>query len=151
MSKPTQFLFTAFRHAKSQLMWRRYRLSKRAARLKRAWLYAFGELSQSQAQDITLDCQAIADWFPLVTLTISGALDLALETYADTPELRSLLASAVGRVANKWEGNGDALLAAESWAVSLVPDYARQLGVTLSEVHADNTSADSGQKSGAAE
>src|SRR5258708_1113127 len=95
-------------------------------------------MDMTQANDIILNCQAAAGWYPLETFSVDSCLQTALDCYwEDHPELESLVQSACEGVASKWESAGHAASAAEDWALDLVPEYAQARGIELPR-HEDN-------------
>lgn len=104
----------------------RWRLAWQARiyRVLRAVRYASGRLSADDAQTIVCDCEPVAGWFPLLTLTADATLDQALEEYAEHPELRRLVREACSYVGHRWESYGDELQEARSWAMEKVREYA---------------------------
>ncbi len=107
-------------------------------RYREALAYARNRMDMTQANDIILNCQAAAGWYPLETFSVDSCLQTALDCYwEDHPELESLVQSACERVASKWESAGHAASAAEDWALDLVPEYAQARGIELPR-HEDN-------------
>jgi hypothetical protein len=109
----------------------RYRLATSAQRLRLAWGYAFGRLSQDDAQQVMLECRAPAGWYPLLILSVDETLAQARENYTDHPALAQLIDSACARVGDKWEDYGEAIHEARRWAIEVAADYARQLNIAL--------------------
>jgi len=109
----------------------RYRLASSAQRLRRAWDYAFGRLSQDDAQHVMLECRAPSGWYPLLILSVDETLAQARENYADHPALAQLIDSACARVGGKWEDYGEAIHEARRWAIEVAADYARQSNIAL--------------------
>jgi hypothetical protein len=115
-----------------------WRVRNKFRRYREALAYARNHMDTTQANDIIFNCQAAAGWYPLETLSVDGCLQTALDCYwEDHPELESLVQSACERVASKWSSTGDAVSAAEDWALDLVPEYAQARGITLAR-HEDN-------------
>jgi len=109
----------------------RYRLATNGQRLRLAWSYAFGWLSQDDAQHVMLECRALAGWYPLLILSVDETLEQARENYTDHPALAQLIDSACARVGDKWEDYGEAIHEARRWAIEVAADYARQLNIVL--------------------
>lgn len=103
----------------------------RVRRVLRAVRYASGRLSANDAQSIVCDCEPVAGWFPLLTLTADETLDQALEEYAEHPELRRLVREACSYVGGRWESYDDQLYEARCWAMEKVREYAVFEGVEL--------------------
>jgi hypothetical protein len=119
-------------HALRHRVWLAYfRFQHRLVRYRRALDYALDDLSADQAQEIVLDCEYTAGWFPLLALTVENTLEQALEVYQDHPELRRLIAEGCDRVHYKWEDHSDALYYARGWAIELAEGYAAMEGITL--------------------
>jgi hypothetical protein len=116
----------------------RYRANNRARRLYRAWCYFTDRLSADDALTVMLDCRYAAGWHPLLTLTVSGTLDKARETFADHPELPRLIADGCARVGEKWESYNDDLYDARRWAIELAEEYAAQEGITFVRLGEDD-------------
>jgi hypothetical protein len=111
-------------------LWR-FRAKTRARRLCRAWRYFTDSLSADDAQTIMIDCERAAGWHPLLTLTVEDTLEQARETFADSPDLRRLIADGCARVGRKWESCNDELYEARRWAIELAQEYAANKGITL--------------------
>lgn len=109
----------------------RLRWRSRFGRAIRGARYAAGRMSPDDAQRIMCDCERSAGWFPLLTLTVDDTLDLALEEYAEHPELPSLIRDACSSVAGRWESYNDDLYNAQSWALEKVREYAVSDGIVL--------------------
>lgn len=109
-----------------RLWWR-----ARARRLILAARYASGRLSVDDAQAIVCDCEPIAGWFPLLTLTVDDTIELALEEFAEHPELRNLAEEACTHVRRKWEAGSDYLHEAQCWALEKLREYAAIEGIDL--------------------
>ena len=109
----------------------RLRVKTRLTRYRRAWHYAVDRLSADEAQQVLIDCRYPAGWHSLLTLTVEDTLEQALDLFMDHPELRRLVADGCARVGYKWESYGDALSAAQDWAIELAQDYASAEGLTL--------------------
>ncbi len=109
----------------------RLRWRNRIGRALRAARYAAGRLSADDAQRIMCDCERSAGWFPLLTLTVDDTLDLALEEYAEHPDLPRLIGEACSSVAGRWESHNDDLHNAQSWAMEKVREYAAADGIVL--------------------
>jgi hypothetical protein len=122
---------TANRRQFDVLRWTSSRFRSKLKRFHRAWRYATGALSEDDAQTVMLDCREPAGWHPLLILTVEDTLDQALETYADHPALRDMIAAACSRVGHKWEEYGDAIHEARRWAIEVAEDYARQDNIVL--------------------
>ncbi len=122
---------TANRRQFDVLRWTSSRFRSNLKRFHRAWRYATGALSEDDAQTIMLDCREPAGWHPLLILTVEDTLDQALETYADHPALRYLIAAACSRVGSKWEEYGDAIYEARRWAIEVAEGYAQQSNIAL--------------------
>jgi hypothetical protein len=118
----------------------RFLLRHRWARWRRAWLYARDRLSADDAQQVFVDCEIPAGWFPLLLLAVDDALDNALAAYEDHPDLRRLLADGCAHVHRKWDDPGDNLHIASEWAIECALDYARDEGITLVLRTADDES-----------
>lgn len=103
---------------------RLYRLLSRLDRLRRAIAYGSGRLSAKDAQRIFLDCEQLAGWHPLVTLTVEDTLEATSDRLAYHPELPRLAAAACARVGSKWPGSEETLYAARDWAIDLVESFA---------------------------
>ena len=110
----------------------RYRLATSAQRLRLAWRYAVGRLSQDDAQYLMLECRTRAGWYPLLILSVDETLAQARENYTYHPALAQLIDSrACARVGQKWEDYGEAIHEARRWAIEVAADYARQLNIAL--------------------
>jgi hypothetical protein len=107
----------------------RYRLRYRGQRWKRAWSYARDHLSTDDAQQVLIDCEYAAGWFPLLTLTVEDTLEQALEVYEDHPTLRDFIAEGCARVGKKWEDHSDTLYYARGWAIDCALEYAGNEGI----------------------
>jgi hypothetical protein len=128
MPQPTfAFVRTTIQAFRSSLYGFRFRLD----RLYRGLAYGVRHVSSDQAQRILLDCEHIAGWHALVTLTVEDALEATRGRVAYHPELPRFAAAACSRVASKWSGADDTLCAACDWAVDLVEQYARDEGIPL--------------------
>lgn len=103
----------------------------RLARMLRAWRYARGKLTADDAQDIIVECERDAGWYPLLILSVGDALESALDDYRDHPKLRSYIASACEHVHRKWEGNSDERYAALEWTTRLATEWAAEDGVAF--------------------
>lgn len=115
-----------------------FTLSGRIRHWRRAFAYATGRLSSGQAQDIILDCQHIAGWYALMTITPDDVLDSALSQYGNQARaLDPYLAAACQYVARKWEG-GEEYSCAQDWVLDTTREYAAQDGIDLDEA-ADNS------------
>ena len=122
---------TANRRQFDVLRWTSSHFRSKLKRFHRAWRYATGALSEDDAQTVMLDCRGPAGWHPLLILTVEDTLDQALQTYADHPALRDMIAAACSRVGHKWEEYGDAIHEARRWAIEVAEDYARQDNIVL--------------------
>ncbi len=111
----------------------RWRLHLRCQKIRRAFHYAIGGLSQEDAGRIILDCEDIAEAYPLMVLTARHVGEIASERYGDrAAALDSYLAAACAKVANIWEP-GDDIWFASNWALENAVEYAAQDGITLAE------------------
>ena len=109
----------------------RLRWQSRIRRMLRAARYAGGRLSVADAQSIVCDCEPVAGWFPLLTLTMDETLDQALKEHAEHPELRRLVGEACSYVSGRWESYNDDLHEARSWAIEKVLEYAASESIEL--------------------
>lgn len=111
--------------------------SEFSERMRLAMLYAHGALSPADAGSIIHECQPIAGWYPIETLSVDSVLDLAIDRYGDNKALEDLTEQACARVWRKWDGSGDAASAAQDWAMDLIAEYAEADGVELVDSYAD--------------
>jgi hypothetical protein len=110
----------------------RCRIRHRLQRAKRAFAYAIGTLSVSQAHDIIADCEFVAGCFPLMTLATQDVMDMAIAEYGDRAHaLKDYLLAACAHVARKYECFGDEYWHARSWAVDTAKECAAQDGLQL--------------------
>ncbi len=111
----------------------RWRLHLRGQKIRRAFHYAIGGLSQEDAERIILDCEDITEVYPLMVLTARRVREIANERYGDrAAALNGYLAAACAKVANKWEP-GDGIWDAREWALENALLYAAEDGITLVE------------------
>lgn len=102
-------------------------------RLRRAWKYAFGELSAEESQQIIADCRRRAGWHPLLVLNVDEALKHIRDTYVDHPALRRLVARACEEIERKCGGALHDERAAKDWASRLARTYAKDEGLILTK------------------
>ncbi len=108
-------------------------LFERGRKIRRAFHYAIGGLSPEDAGRIILDCEDIAEAYPLMVLTARRVGEIANERYGDqAAALDCYLAPACAKVANIWEP-GDDIWFASNWALENAVEYAAQDGITLAE------------------
>jgi hypothetical protein len=100
----------------------------------RAWRYAGGRLTADDAQDIIVECERDAGWYPLLILSVDDALQSALDEYRDHPKLRSYIVSACERVHRKWEGNSEERYTALEWATRLATEWAAEDGIAFTPI-----------------
>jgi hypothetical protein len=126
----------------------RFRLRYRTERWQRAWSYARDQLSASDAQQVLIDTEYAAGWFPLLTLTVEDTLEQALDVYEDHPALRDFIAEGCARVGKKWEDHSDTLYYARGWAIDCALEYARNENIEFvardPDDSADTTAEDVG-------
>lgn len=109
----------------------RWRMTSRLDHIRRAWRYLCGTMTGDDAYRIMRDCYDTAGSYPLETLDVSSLIDYATDQWQDHPALPDLCQQAAERVYGKWTSDGHLSGAAEEWAMSLIPDYAKAAGVTL--------------------
>ena len=100
-------------------------------RLRLAFDYLLGRLSDEQALLIIADCRKTAGWHPLLVLNRGDVLNEARETFVDNPHLRRLTARACLQVERNCVGHWNELVHARAWAIRLVQDYAKEEGILL--------------------
>ena len=100
-------------------------------RLRLAFRYLFGRLTDEQAFLIIADCRQTAGWHPLLVLERGDVLNEARETFVDNPHLRRLTARACRQVEHNCVGRWKEHDRASAWAVRLVQDYAKEEGIIL--------------------
>lgn len=120
-----------FRAARERQNLRLYRFRCFCHHIRRAWRYAMGTLTEDAAQTIIVDCERVAGWHALLTLTVDDTMELARETWADHPELRRFIAAGCAYVGHKWGCDSNDLHQARLWAIELAESYAAQEGVVF--------------------
>jgi hypothetical protein len=102
-------------------------------RLRRAWKYAFGDLSTEESQQIIADCRQRAGWHPLLVLSVDDALKHIRDTYVDHPALPRLVTRACEEIERKCGGALNDERAAKEWASRLARTYAKDEGLILTK------------------
>ncbi len=97
-----------------------YTIKGKYARAKRAYNYWCCTLTRDDAQDMLLELQHYAGWYPLSTLCVE---DVMFE-YSIPEEHREYVDCACNRVSSKWEN--DYLSEAHAWAYSLSQEYIKE-------------------------
>ena len=111
----------------------RWRLHLHYQKIRRAFHYAIGGLSQEDAKRVILDCEDITEVYPLMVLTARRVREIANERYGDrAAALNGYFAAACAKVANKWEPADD-IWNAREWALENALLYAAEDGITLAE------------------
>ncbi len=115
----------------------RWQLQDRGQRLRRAFAYATGRLSEDAAQEIILDCRDTAGWYPLLTIAPADVLDTAIGRYGDPAlALKPYLPAACEYVARKWDA-GDDCWNAHDWALDTAREFAAHDGIDLDKAKDD--------------
>jgi hypothetical protein len=108
-----------------------WKLRYRLARWRRAWAYARGRLGADDAQTLMVDCEHIAGWYALMTITSDDVLDFAVSRHGEAALLlKPYLPAACERTARKWEG-GDDHYAALEIALDTATDWAAEHGIDV--------------------
>jgi len=113
---------------------------------RRAFAYATNRLSCDNAQHVILDCRDAAGWYPVMTLTPSDVLDMAISRHGDPAHsLKPYLPSACEYAARKWE-SGDDYYNALGFALDTALEFAAQDGIDLDKTKDDPTPTPEGEQ-----
>ena len=111
-----------------------YECGRSIALARLGYMLANGTLDQDAANDIIYECQPVAGWYPIETLSVDRIIEDAGFRWSNpAADIEPFAAQAARRVWNKWDSSGDAPDAASDWACDLIAEYARQDGVALVE------------------
>jgi hypothetical protein len=124
----------AFANASRRLSSLRYRLSERTKRYGCAWRYATHRTKRDDGLRLIYEGEQAAGYYSLECLSLDTVCERAAEKWGEVPGMREWAVDAAARVARKWESGGDAVYAAEDWALDLVKEYARDDGIELVEI-----------------
>lgn len=111
----------------------RWVVGSKARRVARAWRYAIGRSTLTDAYDIDIDCREVTGLYPLVSMSVDNVLELAEDRWGDFPELKAYAESAVRRVYDRWSSPGHELEGAEGWAMDLIEEWAKEDGLELED------------------
>jgi len=111
----------------------RWVLGAKTRRVARAWRYALGRTTLTDAYDIGIDCRDVTGDYPLVSLDVDDVLQSAKDRWGDVPELKAYAESAVRRVYGRWSSPGHELDGAKSWAMDLIEEWAKDDGLDLED------------------
>ena len=103
-------------------------------RLRRAWKYAFGDLSTADAKAIISECRRAAGQHPLLVLSVDDALEHMRATHADHPELPRLVARACREIERRCDHAWEDVRHANIWAAKLARGYAADEGLVLTQL-----------------
>ena len=113
---------------------RTYVAKQRLKRLRRAWAYFTGKLTEDDASWMVSELNGECGYTILETLDTASVLEWAEELFGPHEHMAEWVRDAVRRVGGKWEGSGEIQSAASDWAIDLVREYAAQDGVKLVEI-----------------
>lgn len=102
---------------------------------RRAWRYAFGTLTESDAISLLLDAEQASGVHSLESITARDVENMFREMYGEVANAHEYAKDAVARVASTWGSNSEALGVAQDLALVEMQEYAERDGVALKELH----------------
>lgn len=108
-------------------------IRERWQRLRRAFAYATGRLSEDEAQTLICEIRDVAGWYDLMTISPRSVLENAIAIHGDKAlRLKPYLDAACDRVSRKWDCGDDWGFALD-FALETATEYAAHDGVTLED------------------